>query len=204
MKYAMIERVNLLWKRIKCRIYTLGLSRAFYKIGWGTIINPPFRYKNLMFVQLGQAVVIQRNCWIQTVIQDAPGNEGPLIFIGDNSAIGMDATISAAKKIVIGNNVLLARNVYITDHEHKYESTEAPIMDQGITKVSEVSIGDNTWLCQNVVILPGVSIGKNCVVGANSVVNKSIPDYCVAVGSPAKVVKIFDHRSNSWRRGSIQ
>jgi acetyltransferase-like isoleucine patch superfamily enzyme len=73
-------------------------------------------------------------------------------------------------------------------------------MHQGINGVAPVTIGRGTWLGQNVVVLPGVTIGQHCVVGANSVVNSSIPDYSVAVGAPARVVRQYNRNSAKWER----
>ena len=110
----------------------------------------------------------------------------------------MDATISAAKQIVIGESVLLARNVYISDHGHAFDDVSRPIMAQGITIPAPVFIGSGTWIGQNAVILPGTVIGKNCVIGANSVVNRSVPDFTVAVGVPARLLKTFNPTTGHW------
>jgi SAM-dependent methyltransferase len=95
---------------------------------------------------------------------------------------------------------LLARNVYISDHNHAYVDLTRPIVHQGIGKVSPVFIGRNTWLGQNVSVLPGVTIGEHCIIGANSVVRSSIPSYSVAVGAPARVVKQVNRKTGQWER----
>jgi acetyltransferase-like isoleucine patch superfamily enzyme len=115
----------------------------------------------------------------------------------------MNSTIAAAKRIVIEDHVFTARNVYISDHRHAYENIELPIASQGINSESEVIIGANTWLGQNAVVLPGVKIGKHCIIGANSVVNRSIPDYSIVVGVPARVVKKYDLVNKRWVAISI-
>lgn len=86
--------------------------------------------------------------------------------------------------------MLLSPNVYITDCDHEYRNVDISIIDQGIVqKRQKVSIGDGSYIGINAVIVGNVKIGKHCVIGANSVVTKDVPDYCVAVGSPAKVIK---------------
>ncbi|WP_252234904.1 acyltransferase [Clostridium sp. CH2] len=113
--------------------------------------------------------------------------------------IGRRSVISVSNKIVIGEKVLIAPNVYITDHGHEFNDINIPIMDQGINTISNrVKIGDGTWIGINSSIIGNVSIGKNCVIGANSFVNTNIPDYSVAVGSPAKIIKMFNFISNKW------
>jgi acetyltransferase-like isoleucine patch superfamily enzyme len=183
--------------RIKSTVFTLMVSHCFYAIGKNSKIIPPVRFANLGRVQLGNRVIIHSNCWIQTLI--GPEDDGgPLLILGDNVAIGMNATISAAKKIIIDDGVFTARNVYISDHSHAFSDVTRPICDQGITKFSEVRIGAGTWLVQNAAVLPGVTIGKHCVIGANAVVNKDIPDYSVAVGVPAKVIKRYNLSESHW------
>jgi acetyltransferase-like isoleucine patch superfamily enzyme len=93
---------------------------------------------------------------------------------------------------VLEEDVLIASNVYISDHMHKYSDPETPILAQGIDKIQPVLIGRGAGLGQNVVVCPGVRIGKGAVIGANSVVNKNIADFSVAVGAPARIVKTKD------------
>jgi acetyltransferase-like isoleucine patch superfamily enzyme len=110
----------------------------------------------------------------------------------------MGSTIAAGESITLEENVILARNVFITDHAHAFQDVERPIRDQGIDGVSPVVIGRNSWLGQNAVILAGVTVGQHCVIGANAVVRDSIPDFCVAVGAPARVVKRFNSTLECW------
>lgn len=86
--------------------------------------------------------------------------------------------------------VTAGQSVYITDCDHEYRDVNIPVIDQGIVQRGQrVSIGDGSYIGINAVIVGNVKIGKHCVIGANSVVTKDVPDYCVAVGSPAKVIK---------------
>ena len=113
---------------------------------------------------------------------------GGTVKIGRSSEIGERCRISIANSLEIGEKVLLSPNVYITDHE--YRSIDIPVIDQGIVQRGQrVSIGEGSYIGINAVIVGNVKIGKHCVIGANSVVTKDVPDYCVAVGSPARVIK---------------
>jgi acetyltransferase-like isoleucine patch superfamily enzyme len=143
--------------------------------------------------------MIHRDSWIH-VVNDQPHDKSIKLIIREGAGIGMGATISAAKRVVIGRNALFARNVYISDHRHAYENIHTPIENQGICGVQEVEIGDETWIGQNACVLPGVKIGRHCVIGANSVVTRSIPDYTVAVGAPAIPVKQYDPVLKTWRK----
>jgi acetyltransferase-like isoleucine patch superfamily enzyme len=122
--------------------------------------------------------------------------------IGDGSCIGNFNHIYATKSIVIGKNVLTADKVYISDNLHGYEDISLPILHQPIKQIGTVIIGDGSWLGENVCVI-GAKIGVNCVIGANSVVTKDIPDYCVAVGSPAKIIKRYCFEKQEWLKVDI-
>ena len=94
-------------------------------------------------------------------------------------------------KIHIGKNVLTADKVYISDCIHTYNDINFPVMNQEVISLNEIKIGDHSWLGENVVII-GASVGKHCIIGSNSVVTNDIPDYSVAVGAPARVIKRYD------------
>lgn len=191
---------TLRWcSKVKTRVFTLLLSKRFHSIGKGARVTPPFRCANLHQISLGVGAIIHRDCWIH-VVGGLGSDESLKLVIGSHAGIGMGATISAAQQIVIEENVLLARNVYIADHAHAYDDVSRAIMHQGISGVSPVLIGRNSWLGQNVVVLPGVTIGEHCVIGANSVVRNSIPAYSVAVGAPARVVKQFNSGVGRWEK----
>jgi acetyltransferase-like isoleucine patch superfamily enzyme len=143
--------------------------------------------------------MIHRDCWIQVWLDRSDSGPAQLV-IKSHAAIGMGATISAAQSVTIGEYVLLARNVYISDHGHAFYDVEDPIMLQGIATPKPVSIGNRSWLGQNVCVLPGASIGEHCVIGANSVVTTPIPDFCVAAGAPARIIKRYNKRSGRWER----
>jgi acetyltransferase-like isoleucine patch superfamily enzyme len=85
----------------------------------------------------------------------------------------------------------MARNVYVADHGHAYADQELAVLDQGIRDVRPVEICDGAWLGQNVFVGSGVRVGRGAVVGANSVVLDDVPEYSVAVGAPARIVRRF-------------
>lgn len=194
-----IERLDHTRSKVWTRLYTLLLASQFKEFGPGSRIAPPFRYHGLNQISVGEKVIINRDCWIQ-VLGGRGDDKSAKIVIAAHAGIGMGATISAAQQVTIGEYVLLARNVYISDHAHAYGNPDVPIMHQGVDGIAPVTIGRNTWLGENVVVLPGVTIGQHCVIGANAVVNRSIPDYSVAVGAPARVVKQFNKNTGQWER----
>ena len=112
--------------------------------------------------------------------------------------------IAATHSVTIGDDVLMASRIYISDHHHGNYSGEvqsSPDMtpkDRPLTADAKVVIGDRVWIGEMVSVLAGVTIGEGCIIGSGSVVSKDIPPHCIAVGSPARVIKRFDFMENKW------
>lgn len=199
MPIGTIEKALHLYSRIQTRMFTYLVSSQFKDFGHGARVAPPFRFYGLNQMVVGKDVMIHKDCWLQTFPGFGDPNSSKLV-IKSNAGIGMGAHISAAKQVLIEEYVMLAPNVYISDVTHAFESINLPIMSQGINGIAPVTIGRSTWLGHNVVVLPGVTIGQHCVIGANSVVNSCMPDYCVAVGAPARVVKQYSRETSKWEK----
>lgn len=121
----------------------------------------------------------------------------PVVSIGDRVLIGRGSGIVGHLSIIIEDDVWTGHHVYITDQNHGYEDALRPISQQTQPE-RPVRIGAGSWLGHGVVVLPGVTIGRHVAVGAHSVVTKDLPDFCVAVGNPARVIRIRD-ANGSWR-----
>ena len=113
----------------------------------------------------------------------------PVVAIGDRVLIGRGSGIVGHLSIVIEDDVWTGHHVYITDQNHGYNDTSKPISLQTQPE-RPVRIGAGSWLGHGVVVLPGVTIGQHVAVGAQSVVTKDLPDYCVAVGNPARIIRV--------------
>lgn len=126
---------------------------------------------------------------------------GKAVEIGEGTEIGERSRISISNRLKIGEKVLISPNVYITDCDHEYRNIHIPVIEQGIVKKeNSIEIKDHVYIGINSVIVGNITIGKGSVIGANSVVTKDIPDYCVAVGSPAKVIKKYDLKAEKWMK----
>lgn len=137
---------------------------------------------------------MQRGGWLYCCgIDNIPAS----LKLGKGCVFGYNNHIAAVREVVIGDNVLTANNVYISDNLHGYEDVSTPVMYQPVRFKKPVSIGDGCWIGENACII-GAHIGKNCVIGANAVVTHDIPDYSVAVGIPAVVIRQFDPSSQKW------
>jgi len=121
------------------------------------------------------------------------------IVIGDCTSIGRYCFITAANRVEIGKGVILSDRVYISDSDHRYENPDIPILYQSMTKNGSVVIRDHSFIGVGVTIL-NCSIGKHCIIGAHSFVARDIPDYSIAVGTPAKVVKKYNFKIRSWEK----
>ncbi len=172
------------------------LSPAFAVFGRKVRIVWPLRIVGCANIELGDNVTVHYGAYIAVL---RGSSQSPRLGIGCGSMIGNHAHIIVTKKVQIGAHVLVADRVYIADNRHGYENPSIPVIDHDIVQLSEVRIGDGTWIGENVCII-GSSIGKHCVIGANSVVTRDVPDYCIAVGAPAVVVKRFCSSTKSWRR----
>lgn len=128
-----------------------------------------------------------------------------LLEIGNNVQLNDYVHITAMSKVTIGNDVLMASKIYISDCTHGNYSKENNLLSSPLVKPSlremsakEVVIGNNVWIGESVSILPGVSIGDGSIIGANSVVTKSLPANIIAVGSPATPIKFYDFEKQCW------
>jgi acetyltransferase-like isoleucine patch superfamily enzyme len=131
-------------------------------------------------------------------------NKKTTLKIGMNCHMGDYVHIASGEEVIIGNDCLLASKIYISDISHGLYSGgtthSSPDIEPRHRKLhtKPVNIGNNVWIGECVTILPGAIIGDGCIIGANSVVNKHIDSHCLAVGSPARVIKRYDDSTQKW------
>lgn len=186
---------NKLYNKIKIHfysLYTLWIQNEFKECGNDCFIMPFKVLKGANNILLGNRVSIGSNCVFETYSNYLDQQFYPSITIGSNSNIGDYTHITCINKITIGNNVLMGRRIFITDNAHGASIKELldmrPIIRPLYSK-GPVIIEDNVWIGEMVCIMPGVTIGHGSIIGANAVVTKSIPPYCVAAGNPARIIK---------------
>jgi acetyltransferase-like isoleucine patch superfamily enzyme len=167
-------------------------GRRFGAFGEGSLIAfPPGAIYNERWIRIGAHTMIGPH--VSLTAGMAPGQEmvsDPVVRIGDRTLIGQGSYIVGHFCIEIGDDIQTGPYVYITDQNHTYTDPDLPIGRQWPTE-SRVSIGSGSWLGTGVIVLPGADIGRNVAVGAGSVVVGRLPDHCVAVGVPARVVKQY-------------
>jgi acetyltransferase-like isoleucine patch superfamily enzyme len=169
--------------RVRDRLFAMFGGRSFAAWGGGTVVRLPLRVKGEGRISLGSGVFIGEGSWLQAL-----GDEGR-IEIGDRCEFSGFAVISAKGSIVFEPNVLMARNVHVLDHMHRFDLPDVPVHTQGLTEPEPILLREGAWIGANCVIMPGVTIGRQAVVGANSIVREDVPDRAVAVGAPARVVR---------------
>lgn len=159
--------------------------------GKGSIIRSRTRLDVFPYNQfkLGRKSIIEDFVTINNGVGD--------VLIGDGSIIGIGNTIIGP--VEVGNQVMLAQGIVVSGLNHGYENIEVSPSLQPVS-CKKISIADNVWIGANCVITPGVSIGKHSVIGAGSVVTKDVPEYSVAVGNPARLIKRYNFESAHWEK----
>ena len=168
-------------------------GRRFGRFGPDSVICfPPNAIFNERYVHIGSGTLFGPQITLSAGM--VPGQRmvsDPVISVGDRCLIGKGSGIVGHLGITVGNDVWTGHHVYITAQNHGYGALTLPISRQ-VMPERAVSIGDGSWLGHGAVVLPGASIGRHVVIGANSVVTGEIPDNCVAAGAPARVIRRLD------------
>ncbi len=199
------DAIGALWERVSCQA-TIGprsrRARPFRRFGDGSAICfPVAALYGEEYIELGAGCIIGPYCSLSAGVM--PGHvidHSPVVTIGDRVLIGKGSGIVGHHTVEIGDDVFTGHHVYITDANHGYEDTSLPIGKQ-FAAPRPVRIGAGSWLGHGTVVLPGADIGRNVAVGAGSVVTGTLPDFSVAVGNPARVIRQFVE-GEGWVRTS--
>jgi len=180
-------------------IKSFFITKLFYKKA--RLIRLPFDIRNRKLINLGNNLTTGVGCRIEVYPQD--NNKNKRIVFGDNVQINDYVHISSIKSVYIGDNVLMASKVFITDNNHGSYNGDDCDSPTSIPKErsligDSVRIEKNVWIGESVCVLPGVTIGEGAIIGSLSVVTRDIPKYSIAVGSPSRVIKKFDFELGIW------
>jgi lipopolysaccharide O-acetyltransferase len=192
-RYRLIGLLQLL-------VSYLGTKLFFSK---SRLIRFPFDIRNKSNIDLGIGLTTGIGCRIEAFPKI---KQNIVLQFGENVQINDYVHITAMQSVKIGNNVLLASKIYISDCSHgsyigdENDSHPNLIPADRPLFANPVLIEDNVWIGEFVSVLPGVKIGKGTIVGANSVVSKSLPPYVIAVGIPAKPIKKFNFETSRWEK----
>lgn len=194
-----MERFKRLYHIIVKRdIVTALYTKKFEKFGHDSVLYHPLCIRGRENIYIGNHTTILNGVRMQ-VYNDLTGKQSK-IKIGDNCYIGYNNTFLAGGNITLEDGVLMASNILISSENHSIDP-ESPdyYMNQKLS-CAPIIVGEGTWIGEKVSILSGVTIGKKCVIGAGSIVTKDIPDFSIAVGSPAKVIKKYNFNTHEWEK----
>lgn len=182
------------------RIHHLLTRHHFKRLE--SVISRKVEFKNPQRISIGKGVLIRPYCWIAAMINDLPIKNAfdPWIEIQDGVSIGRFSQITISNGLVIEKNVMITEGVLISDTIHGYEDVRQPICKQRMFNRGPIRIMEGSWIGNGARVVGSVTIGKNSVVGANSYVDKDVPDFSIVVGVPAKVIKRFNTKSGKWEK----
>lgn len=181
-------------KRCRNLLYSYLISIYIKSKKGRNFIEFPIKIINPQLLRLGKNVSIGQYSWIN--MKDYFKSGKPTLSIGDNCYIGRFTQINAWYDVQIEENVLIADRVFISDADHFYNDISKPIIDQGDFYKASIYVKSGAWIGIGSVILPGVTIGKNSIIAANSVVTKDVPDFTIYAGIPAKFLKKITNETN--------
>jgi len=190
MYFRLRDYVSVIIYRL-CGFAVAGLGRGA-RIIW------PLRIVGARYCHFEDDAVLQYGAYVAVLPEHS---DAPVLRVGARTQIGNHSHIIATHRIEIGASVLIADRFFVADNGHEFADPTVPIRDQGLRRLPPVRIGDGSWIGENVCVI-GASIGRQCVVGSNSVVTRDLPDQCVAAGSPAIVLRRFCAETQQWRRTS--
>jgi acetyltransferase-like isoleucine patch superfamily enzyme len=176
-KWRWYQRHRLPWNVVRLHV-ELAKRQAFAR---GVLHGNVLQMLREGRLEVGPHAYFEPGVWLTS--------DAGRIAIGGGTLINLNVMIAAVDAVTIGEHCMLANGCLITDGNHRFDDPDKPVPWQGFTSKGPVSIGDNVWLGANVVVTNGVTIGRRSVIGANSVVTTDIPEFSVAAGAPARVLK---------------
>ena len=191
----MLPLVRVLKSWAKCTLYrphgvTFGRDAFIYR---------PATILGASCITLGDQSIILPHAYLNAVERYAGVRHAPKISIGNGVYIGRHVYFVAANQIIIGDGSVLSEHVYITDLMHGLHPDAGPIMEQPLESKGPVHIGPRCFLGYRASVMPGVTLGEHCVVGANSVVTRSFGPFSMVAGVPARLIKTYSPESKRWQ-----
>jgi acetyltransferase-like isoleucine patch superfamily enzyme len=172
---------------------------GFRRFGAGSIVAPfPRKIVGARYVDVGERCFFGAGLTLWVCDEYLGRRHQPRFEVGDRSMLGRDLVVSCTLSIKIGSAVTVADRVFIGDSYHGYEDPDVPILDQPMGGQAAVDIGDGCFVGAGAAILPGVTLGRGCVVAVNAVVTRSFGPNTVLLGNPARPIRTFDRAKNAW------
>ena len=187
------------YELIKLSINLLKTKLFFPK---ARLIRFPFDIRGKKYIKYGKNFTTGTGCRIEAY---KFFSDSPKLIIGNNVQINDYVHLACGQSLIIEDDVLIASKVYISDISHGNYSGENQSFPEEKAKNRKifsktVKICENVWIGENAIILPGVEIGKNSIIGAESVVTKNVPENCIVAGNPAKIIKKYNFGNKKWEK----
>lgn len=192
--YSLANIISLIWYALYTKI----------RCNQARIIRTPFYLRGKKYINFGSNLTTGVGCRIECM--QIIGAKEPILNLGQNVQINDYVHICALNRIEIGDDVLIASHVYISDNSHGSYKGNSHDSNPRIPPIyrayatAPVKIGNRVWIGEGVIVLPGVTIGDGVIVGAHSIVNKDIPNDTIAVGSPVKIIKKYNISTKQWEK----
>lgn len=184
---------EVFWQRcglLRTQVHTFLVSRRFRRWGQRSRIERFSKLLSPNLVIVGNDVHICEHAWLNA--RDDRGDGAPTLEVGNSTYIGRFVHINAWRQVKLEAHVLIADRVFISDCGHQFAAADLPIADQPDSFLGPVTLKTGCWIGTGAVILPGVTVGRNAVVAANSVVTADVPDRTVFGGVPARMIRRLD------------
>lgn len=195
--HLLFEVIARAFHKVSCKLRGGAIGQFFLTAGRGLSIGAESSIRGGRCIHIGDNCTIMDRARIEAVKRYGGQKFTPNVRIGNNVVINNGFHLGAINSIEIGNHVLIASGVYISDHSHgsiDYKTLLIPPEMRELVSKGAVVIEDCVWLGEGVVVLPNVRIGHHSIIGANAVVTKDIPPFSVAAGIPAKVIRVIEDK----------
>ncbi len=192
------------WRKFRVLCMRHYWASRFAETGARLSIGDQFQAYGVDHIHVGDDVVLANRVTLRAMTAypwaDPPQAFEPKLVLKSGCFVNNGCQISCIDRVTIGENVMLAEYCFIADNNHSHEDPDRAIKHQPLRSAGELVIGDGSWIGANCCVIGAVRIGRHCVVGANSVVNTDLPDFSLAVGAPARVVRRYDPASRTWAK----
>lgn len=194
---AMHRLLRYKYWELRDKILRLNNQRLFLKRNKVKSFDTSLQVNRPQFVNVKEGFYVGSNSKLLCYIADG---FTPCITIGENFHATRQFTVQCANKVTIGNNVLVASDVFMIDYNHGLNPLTSSYLDNSLEVSKGIVVEDGVWIGNNVIILGGVTIGKKAVIAAGAVVTKDVPEYTIVAGNPANVIKKYNFEDKQWER----
>lgn len=170
------------------------------RLGTGSVLGAPRLLEGAAGIALGARCMVRPGAWlgVYPIPGDADAAAAGIAF-GDDTYLGFYACLTAVERIDIGGGCVISDHFFASDHTHNFDPRHGSPRYQSLSSKGPVAIGRNCFIGYRVTVMPGVTLGEHCVVGAHSVVTHSFPACSMVAGAPARLLKTFDFTSGAWQ-----